>query len=48
MKAELRCVAEVIRTLVVVGLACNVLLASWIFMDRYTVQDRIMTSIILY
>ena len=33
MGAELRCVVGIIRTLVVVWLVCNVLLAAWIFTD---------------
>ena len=33
MGAKIRCVVAIFRTLVVVWLVCNVLLASWIFTD---------------
>jgi hypothetical protein len=32
-RAKIRCVVAIFRTLVVVWLICNVLLASWIFTD---------------
>ena len=33
MKAEIRCIVAIFRTLVLVWLVCNVLLASWIYTD---------------
>ena len=33
VKAEIRCVVAIFRTAVLVWLVCNILLASWIFMD---------------
>jgi len=33
MKAEIRCVVGIVRTIVVVWAVCNVLLAAWIFTD---------------
>ena len=33
MRAKLRCIVGIIRTIVVVWLVCNVLLAAWIFTD---------------
>jgi hypothetical protein len=33
VKAQIRCVVAIFRTAVLVWLVCNVLLASWIFMD---------------
>jgi len=33
MRAKLRCIVGIIRTIVVVWLVCNVLLDAWIFTD---------------